>query len=86
MNVRLSRRHPASQGHHPDRFLTICYLPINLATILWMVVSPRPPPSRLRIMAGFSLFSIVVLIATLVRGDLKNACLCCRLQARAPDS
>ncbi|KDD75636.1 hypothetical protein H632_c579p1 [Helicosporidium sp. ATCC 50920] len=53
-------------GHHPDRFLTICYLPINLATILWMVVSPRPPPSRLRIMAGFSLFSIVVLIATLL--------------------
>lgn len=55
------------QGRHTDRLLTVCYLPVNLATVCTMVCFHRAVRPRLRIQAGLGGFTLALTAVTLVR-------------------
>ena len=55
------------QGRHTDRLLTVCYLPVNLATVCAMVCLHGAVRPRLRIQAGLGGFTLALTAVTLVR-------------------
>ena len=66
-----------AQGSHPDRLFSICYLPVNLLTMVLLVYFIDRVNMHARIVGGLLIFFISVLAMPIVSRRL------CLLQIRA---
>jgi hypothetical protein len=55
------------QGYHPARVFTLVYQPFALATILVLTFFEARVNTRLRLISGYSLFFMCILLIPIVR-------------------